>query len=243
MPGDLKVLVDLATNLPPVDIAKLVSALQSGPESVIGLRADSVGALREACSALLEVCMRVSTLEISGVLQGAMKVSERLRDRIDLVWTGPDVPGSFYRLTSAVVADLVDQALTEVLLISYAMYYESALTAAIERALARGVFVQILYERNQDNPSYKGDYVPFAGMNLRRLCWPIDQRPPGASMHAKALVIDRKVALIGSANITGPAMQKNIECGVLLRDPDTAAEIVASVESLVARQVLEECYG
>lgn len=62
-------------------------------------------------------------------------------------------------------------------------------------------------------------------------------------MHAKALVIDRKMSLIGSANITGPAMLKNIECGVLLRDPAIAAEIVASVESLISRQILQECFG
>ena len=159
------------------------------------------------------------------------------------VWTGPDVPGSVSRLTSAIVANLVDQAHTDVLLISYAMYTEPALTAALARALHRGVFVQVLYERTADNPSFKGDYVPFPGLKIRRLCWPIDQRPAGASMHAKALVIDRKMSLIGSANITGPAMLKNIECGVLLRDPAIAAEIVASVESLISRQILQECFG
>lgn len=236
-------MVDVGKMLPAPDIAKLVGALHLGLDALRALRAQSAGALRDACSSLIEIGSRISPIEISGILQGAANVSREMRDRIDLVWTGPDVPGSVSRLTSAVVANLVDQASSDVLLISYAMYAEPALTAALARALERGVFVQVLYERNVDNPSYKGEYVPFVGLKVRRLCWPIDQRPSGASMHAKALVIDRKVALIGSANMTGPAMLKNIECGVLLRDPTIAAEIYASIESLLSRQILQECFS
>ncbi len=159
---------------------------------------------------------------------------------MDLVWTGPDVPGSISRLTSEIVADLVDQARSEVLLISYAMHNEPTLTAAITRAVAREVFVQVLCERTADNPGFRGSSVPFPQLRIRRLCWPAEQRPPGASMHAKALVIDRATALIGSANVTGTAMLRNIECGILTDDARIAAEIAESVDSLYARKILRE---
>ncbi len=36
-------------------------------------------------------------------------------------------------------------------------------------------------------------------------------------MHAKVLVVDGRTALVGSANVTGSAMERNLECGLLVR--------------------------
>ena len=38
-----------------------------------------------------------------------------------------------------------------------------------------------------------------------------------ASLHAKCIIVDRRVALITSANFTEAAQRKNIEAGVLIR--------------------------
>jgi phosphatidylserine/phosphatidylglycerophosphate/cardiolipin synthase-like enzyme len=36
-------------------------------------------------------------------------------------------------------------------------------------------------------------------------------------LHAKIIVVDDRVALVGSANLTGRAMGDNLECGILIR--------------------------
>ena len=72
-----------------------------------------------------------------------------------------------------------------------------------------------------------------------RLCWPLGIRPPGASLHAKLLVIDDTSALIGSANITGAALGKNLECGLLVRGGDTARSLRQHIASLLAENYLE----
>jgi hypothetical protein len=59
--------------------------------------------------------------------------------------------------------------------------------------------------------------MPFPGLDAFRLHWPADSRPPGASLHAKIIVIDDRVALVGSANLTSRAMETNLECGILIR--------------------------
>jgi cardiolipin synthase A/B len=240
-PEDLHAVVDVGAALPPSDIDKLVVAIEEGPQFLRALRAESAGQLREACSTIIGTAERAPLAEISGALQGAAAVSRSVSDRVDLVWTGPDVPGSVSRLTSSAVADLVDEARAEILLMSFTTHSEPTLTAALARALDRGVYVQVLYERHDDNPSFNSLTFPFPGLNIRRLCWPIDQRPPGASMHAKALVIDREISLIGSANITGTAMLRNIECGVLVRDRTISTEIVESIESLLSRKIVRKC--
>lgn len=240
-PEHLDEIVEIGSTLPPSDVSKLVAAAAAGSESVRLLRAGSAGGLYHACSRILALAARAPLVEIGGVLQGASRASWRLRDRIDLVWTGPDVPGSVSRLTSSVVANLVDQATFEIYLVSYAMHSGPTLKAALARAIQRGVVVHLLYERVEDNPNFKTwTTVPFSGLNVRRLCWPTGNRPPGASLHAKALVIDRRTVLIGSANITDMAMLNNIEIGLVVRSRTIASEIVESIESLTAQGTFDE---
>jgi phosphatidylserine/phosphatidylglycerophosphate/cardiolipin synthase-like enzyme len=39
----------------------------------------------------------------------------------------------------------------------------------------------------------------------------------GAALHAKILIVDDRIALVGSANFTSRAMDTNLECGILIR--------------------------
>jgi len=61
----------------------------------------------------------------------------------------------------------------------------------------------------------------------------------GASLHAKLLVIDYTSALVGSANITGAALGKNLECGLLVRGGGTARSLCQHVASLLAEKHFE----
>jgi phosphatidylserine/phosphatidylglycerophosphate/cardiolipin synthase-like enzyme len=240
-PDDLESIVEIGSTLPVADVDKLVVAATAGVHMVRMLRADSAGGLYRACSLILRIATATPLMEISGALQGASRVSRHHHGRIDLVWTGPDVPGSVSRLTSSVVADLVDQATSEIVLVSYAMQSERNLASALGRAVRRGVSVQLLYERTEDNPNFKTwTHRPFQEIHVRRLAWPSANRSTSASMHAKALIVDRQISLIGSANITDTAMLNNIELGVIVRDRAVASEIVESLESLIARGVLRE---
>lgn len=75
----------------------------------------------------------------------------------------------------------------------------------------------MLLERHTDNPRFDGPDDPFSGLPATRLCWPATARTPGAAMHAKVMVVDSTVALVGSANLMGPALERNLECGLLIR--------------------------
>jgi phosphatidylserine/phosphatidylglycerophosphate/cardiolipin synthase-like enzyme len=116
-----------------------------------------------------------------------------------------------------VLADLIDEAQNEIVLISYATLPSEDVRAALSAATDRGVEVTLLLERAADNPRFDGHAEPFPGLAARRMCWPADERPAGASMHAKVLVVDRHTALVGSANLTGYGLERNLEAGVLIR--------------------------
>jgi len=56
--------------------------------------------------------------------------------------------------------------------------------------------------------------------------------PQPEGTHAKVVVIDRREAFITSANRTEAAQQRDIEVGVLLRDPATAMRLAEYFDGL-----------
>ena len=79
-----------------------------------------------------------------------------------------------------------------------------ALNAAVEREVA----VTLLVEQHENNRQFSSEAVPFSGLDAIRLHWPKAARPRGAALHAKIIVVDVRVALVGSANLTGYAMEQ-----------------------------------
>jgi phosphatidylserine/phosphatidylglycerophosphate/cardiolipin synthase-like enzyme len=54
------------------------------------------------------------------------------------------------------------------------------------------------------------------------------------ALHAKIIVVDDRIALVGSANLTGRAMEANLECGILIRggrQPRAISEHIAELRA------------
>jgi cardiolipin synthase A/B len=210
----------IAERLPPGDVRRLAEAAARGEPGVRQLRASAGSViLRDACDQLRHRLGQAEPAYLEGLLIGAVRAVEQARrhQSVSVVWTGPESGVSSSRLTAATVIELIDEARSEILLVSYATYTEASISAALSAALVRGVTVTLLAERHQDNPSYTASSTPFPGLSAFRLHWPASARPPGASLHAKVIVVDDKVALVGSANLTNRAMESNLECGILIR--------------------------
>ncbi|MHB1595614.1 MAG: DISARM system phospholipase D-like protein DrmC, partial [Streptosporangiaceae bacterium] len=218
---------------------RIARAAAAGPAAVRGLRGQAGAAvLRDACTELLERLKDTQPAYLAGLLAGAAEAVEQTRKRqqIDVVWTGPEPGHGASRLTAATVADLIGHAEREILLVTYAVSNHPAIEHALAAAAQRGVEITILAERHDDNPGYTGPGVPFPGLPALRLRWPAASRPAsGAALHAKILVIDDNIALVGSANFTGRAMDGNLECGILIRGGPQPHAIREHITELQAR--------
>jgi phosphatidylserine/phosphatidylglycerophosphate/cardiolipin synthase-like enzyme len=216
-----------AAQLPRDFAHRLAAALRAGPADLRGLSADAVqpasaAAVRQA----LTLTENGDGPFTAGLLAGRL---DALGDqpRITPVWTGPESGTPHGRLTLAVLGDLVEEARDELVLASYATVPSDDVRVALAAAASRGVAITLLLERPEDNAHFAGSSDPFPGLAAERLCWPASQRPQGSSMHAKILVVDRRTALVGSANLTGFALERNLECGLLVRGgpvPEQLAE-------------------
>jgi phosphatidylserine/phosphatidylglycerophosphate/cardiolipin synthase-like enzyme len=212
------------------------------------LGAAVVGAQPGAQAAVAELGERwAATPSVTGAgVALALRVGLRARTEADAhrsrpVWTGPGAVGE-QRLTAGVLHELVASARERILLVSFAAHTLPGLAADLEQAAGRGCTVDVVFETQDDSAgAYQShEAQPFHQVaGIRRWRWPAEQRPAdGAVLHAKALVVDGRRALVGSANLTQRALTANLEVGVLVRDPVVAQAIEAHVRGLMANGVL-----
>lgn len=233
IPSDIDLARLWVGQLPSHLLEQLTDALNAGATAVGTLRYGSHG---PASKAIIESAYAAAKAGRGTYLAGLItgyRTALAEQPSIVPVWTGPD-PGDSAgsRLTLAVVAGLIDEAVNEILLVSYATAPSPEVRDALLRATDRGVTVTALLERTTDNPKFTGHPDPLHEIPHTALHWLAAAREPGASMHAKILIIDRTSALVGSANLTGFGVERNLECGVLIRGgpiPDSLARHIAAV--------------
>ncbi|MCQ6963960.1 DISARM system phospholipase D-like protein DrmC [Aromatoleum toluolicum] len=104
---------------------------------------------------------------------------------------------------------------------SFVAYDVSTIVKAFNDASARGVSISMLLESSQDH----GGSISFDVIGKMRTLVPSaklyawrERTAPFADgrVHAKVAVADGDVCFITSANLTGHAMEQNMEAGVLL---------------------------
>lgn len=238
---ELDSLLPTVINLPTGDVDQLVEAAHQGQAGLDSLRARTGSiSLRGLCHRLLQTLEASSVDYVCGWMRGAATAAAAVRaeQQIDVVWTGPESDVDTVRLTSQVVVGLIEEAQHQLLLASYATNPDERTLEVLGAAARRGVDITVLQERTEDNPGYRGGFDPFASLPIRRLVWPAGHRPPGSSLHSKFIVVDDRIALVGSANLTGRALDSNIECGVLIRGGGHPKSISDHVWSLLRAGIL-----
>jgi phosphatidylserine/phosphatidylglycerophosphate/cardiolipin synthase-like enzyme len=169
---------------------------------------------------------------------GARRDADARRSRP--VWTGPGASGE-ERLTSAVLHELITNAIERVLIVSFAAYTLTEVASDLEAAVGRGCRVDVVFETEEDSAgAYSGhESKPFGTVTgIRRWRWPPEHRTAGAVLHAKLLVVDGRRALVGSANLTHRALTANLEAGVLIEDHALAGSLEGHVRGLISAGTL-----
>jgi putative cardiolipin synthase len=145
------------------------------------------------------------------------------------------------QLASALIQQL-DQAHSEVVLISAYLIPTPELADAIRRAKARGVRVRILTNslRSNNHTAAHGAYRGFIrsllghGIELHEvralakdrslyMVSPVDEKHLG--LHAKVILLDDDLSFVGSANLDPRSLNINTEMGLLVRSARLSREL------------------
>ena len=167
--------------------------------------------------------------------------------RTELIWTGPGNSRFPIRRIDQVLYDLVATAQRRILLVTFAAHRVPHLCRHLEAAIRRGVELTLVAESEEESEgqlsrdakaAFPG--LPEAGAKL--FYWPSERRErnqagrPG-KLHAKCAVVD-DTALISSANLTDDAFNRNMELGLLVREPGTVHSLFAHFRELILAGVL-----
>jgi len=253
------IIADFVQTIPPGIIQSVVTALADWDEAQIGLHQAKLLATihspqaKSKLSKLLDCWQQdypqVPAQALAISLQSALITIESARkSSVELVWTGPEIISSLRRTDQALL-ELINGAKHRLILVSFAVYKIQAIVDALEAAIRRGVEVLICLEDAEESQGKVGysTIKPFSS-NIFRLAafynWPIEKRIIAeggkfGSLHAKVAIADRETAFLSSANLTGYAMDLNIEMGVIIED----ATLGEQIDKLFCQLIIQGIFG
>lgn len=165
----------------------------------------------------------VSAEELALMLLAAGHVFTKATNQqsTELVWTGPTTPFVAARRTEQALLQVINAAERTLFITSFVAYDVSTIVKALNAASDRGAAISMLLESSQGH----GGSVTFDAIGKMKSLVPAarlyawrDKAGPfsGGRVHAKVAVADGRICFITSANLTGYAMEKNMEAGVLI---------------------------
>lgn len=184
--------------------------------------------------------------EVAGMLLGASEARKRIEHEqsVELVWTGPTTPFVPTRRTEQVLLDLIASATTEVFLVSFIAHDVYSVVTAMNHATNRGVRLRVLIEASKhQGGTLDKDFVPKMRASVPAIevfTWRNRPEPfAEGKVHAKVAVIDGVRAFITSANLTGHALEKNMEAGVLINGGPVPKALNDHLQALIDVRTLE----
>lgn len=165
---------------------------------------------------------------LASVLRGYASASGRAPAPPRAVWSGPSFPGDGDHTTAA-VAHLVDEAKEDVLASTYSASIDSPFVQALWRAIARGVSVTLVLEGSKMAETAIQLQDKLQGARFLKYVPPNRQY---GLQHSKVVIVDSALALVTSANFSDAAAHRNLEAGVLIRDPLFASKLRQRFTSL-----------
>jgi hypothetical protein len=236
-------MLDALQNLSPAALRSLAASLREGPLA-LGLSrhalAQAIGPQAAAAHECLDELLRqgMAPKQIAILAQVIAECSERAAEPqslFELVLSGPEVPGVPTADTAATIQTLIENAQTEIVLVGYAVHNGKKLFKRLAERLDAAPALRVIFcldiPRKQADTSLSSEIVRRFCHDFATKHWPGKRLPDlyhdpralsettqaRASLHAKCVIVDRRIAVVTSANFTEAAHTKNIEAGVLIR--------------------------
>lgn len=187
----------------------------------------------------------ITSNELAAMLLAALHTHEKITSAqsIELVLTGPTTPFVSTRRTEQTIIQVINTAEQSLLITSFVAYSVSNIIDALNAASDRGVKITMLLESSSSHGgSISIDVIGKMRClvpNAKLYAWTnkndafIDGK-----VHAKVVVADNKLSFITSANLTGHAMEKNIEAGVLISGKPVASQLDEHFRTLISMKIL-----
>lgn len=259
--------MDPLQRLTDADLRSLAAALRAGrlapPFATVGVGRVVAGPLAaelaERMQALTGEGMRPDHIAVvAEAVLTARAGRPATDDALELVWTGPEAAGVANRDTAVVVRELFAQAAQSVMVAGFAVYQGREVFRGLAERLAvcTGLHARLYLDvhRGHQDTSLDSEVMRRFARRFVEQDWPAGFPLPEvyydprslateaakrSSLHAKCVVVDRRVAFVTSANFTEAAQERNIEAGVVVRSHRFAARLADHFGALANGGVLK----
>jgi cardiolipin synthase len=138
-------------------------------------------------------------------------------NKVQLLATGPDLLRADVRAVEPVIEEIIQDASQEIQVMAYVLTAQAErMLGLLERAAQRGLKVTIIVNQLEAQDPTIQRRLRSMAKNQRSMMLVDFRDPEGRQLHAKAIVADRRKAVIGSANFSWGGMVTNFEIGVLV---------------------------
>ncbi len=246
----IEAIIELVSDRPLDKTGQLADAIRrvSGPHNAQSLTSwASNPRAKDALAKLVTAWRGVDTpaAELAAMLTAASVTYHHAKgeQEIELVWTGPSSKLVATRKTEQAMLEVIDAAVSRLFITSFVAYDVASIMSALRKALNRGVEVSMLLESSDKH----GGGVSMDAIGHMRAVLPAAKiyfwkekggSFTGGKVHAKVAVCDESICFISSANLTGHAMEKNMEAGVLVRGGSLPGKLHNHLEALVTIKIL-----
>jgi hypothetical protein len=177
---------------------------------------------------------------------------------VELVWTGGEGKTAYARPTAGVIRELFEEAERHVLIAGYSFDHGASILEPLHAGMsARGVSVDLYLHIERARPGRDlDDHLQREIATFFAVNWPFGTPHPAIyvaprtidptlkeSLHAKCVVSDASVAVLGSANFTDRGQSRNIEVGARIDDAGFACALVAQFRAATNAGVFRRCDG
>lgn len=222
---------------------------RTGASNPVSALSDIVGTpvATAAVRKLIEAWQKtpISPAELASMLSAASFALTKAsaEQSIELVWTGPTTPFVAARRTEQAMLQVINTAKATLFITSFVAYDVSSIVKALNEASSRGVVISMLLETSQEY----GGSISIDAIGKMKVLVPSARlyawRERGdlfsdGRVHAKVAVADANTCFVTSANLTGFAMEKNMEAGLLITGGHIPRLLSDHLESLVATKII-----
>ncbi len=155
-------------------------------------------------------------------------------ERLRIVVNGTTWMGSGLGSIESALYQMFTRANDEVMIVAFAISTATPmLFQQLTTMLQRGIRIRCLINRFLDQPQNVQQQFQRLRENFPRLLevYSFVPRNNEADLHAKIIIVDRSIALVGSANLSMRGLMDNHELGVVIEGPGTL-DVVKAVDQL-----------
>ena len=157
---------------------------------------------------------------------------------VEICWTG-DTQNRRVRKTGPALSSILFQAERSILIVGYSIETSAKdVMETLEKKSMEGVKLTFMVDRLDKKASFlewAGKLATPPEMYTR----PVDPRDSISSLHIKCIVVDEKIAMFGSANLTYHGMRGNRELGLIISDISSVRTIIELLNELKARELIK----